>query len=357
MIRVLVADDSPTVRALLVGILQEDPELLVVGEACDGPSAVELAVRLRPDVITMDVQMPGLDGLEATKEIMARAPARILIVSSSANEREMELSLDATQAGALMVMTPPDEPAAPTFEENRAQFIAMVKAMASVKVVRRWATPTRMLDAPRLPLGPLAEPPRPARLVAITASTGGPAALQRVLMDLPRNFPAPILVVQHIAPGFVPGLCAWLSGRCGLRVRVAGDRERLESRTVYLAPDDAHLGVRPDGTALLDHSAPIGGFRPSATFLFESLAQRYGSSAVAVILTGMGRDGVDGLRAVHRAGGQVIAQDEATSVVYGMPREAALAGVVNAVLPVERIAERLIALTRGLYHAPLDPDR
>ena len=343
MIRILVVDDSPTVRELLVTILDGEPDFHVVGQARDGIEAVAMAVRLLPDIVTMDVRMPRCDGLEATKEIMARAPVPILIVSSGVSDQEVHFSLDATRAGALMVMAPPGDPHAAGFEARRDQLVSMVRAMASVKVVRRWPAQAAPPRAPAVTPRIVAE--HSTGIVAITASTGGPAALQRVLMDLPRDFPAPILIVQHIARGFMPGLCGWLKGRCDLRVRIASDGEMLEPRTVYLAPDDFHLGVRGTDRVLLSAAPPIGGFRPSATFMFESVAQSHGARVVAVVLTGMGRDGVAGLGAVRAAGGLVLTQDEASSVVYGMPREARLAGLSDMELPLARIAERLIEIT------------
>jgi two-component system chemotaxis response regulator CheB len=274
---------------------------------------------------------------------MARAPVPILIVSSGVSDQEVHFSLDATRAGALMVMAPPGDPHAAGFEARRDQLVSMVRAMASVKVVRRWPAQAAPPRAPAVTPRIVAE--HSTGIVAITASTGGPAALQRVLMDLPRDFPAPILIVQHIARGFMPGLCGWLKGRCDLRVRIASDGEMLEPRTVYLAPDDFHLGVRGTDRVLLSATPPIGGFRPSATFMFESVAQSHGARVVAVVLTGMGRDGVAGLEAVRAAGGLVLTQDEASSVVYGMPREARLAGLSDMELPLARIAERLIEIT------------
>ena len=216
----------------------------------------------------------------------------------------------------------------------------MAKAMAQVKVVRRWGP--RL--APVAP-APLRRAPRsPARLIAVAVSTGGPTALQQILTELPGDFPVPILVVQHIATGFVGGLATWLDGACSLRVKVAEQGEPLAKRTVFLAPDDRHLGVSGDGRVALADAPPLGGFRPSGTYLFESVARAYGASGAAVILTGMGSDGVQGLRAVKAAGGQVVAQDEATSVVYGMPREAAMAGLVDDVLPLGAVAARLVEL-------------
>ncbi|HEU4629131.1 MAG TPA: chemotaxis-specific protein-glutamate methyltransferase CheB [Gemmatimonadaceae bacterium] len=349
-IRVLVVEDSPTVRQLLVAMLGSDPQIDVVGEADNGLDAVRAAVRLAPDLITMDVNMPGLDGLAATKEIMAEAPTAIIIVSSTANQRAVSLSLDATRAGALMVLPKPESPLAPGFAEQRAQLVSMAKAMAQVKVVRRWASRRggrrpASTTAPRLArrAGDVAT----VRLVAIGCSTGGPAALQRILGELPADFPVPIAVVQHMAPGFVHGLATWLDGACALRVRVATEGERLQAGTVYLAGDDRQFGVARDPrdpravAARLTDDAPVDGFRPSATHLFASVARALGADAAGVILTGMGRDGVDGLMALRRTGAPVLAQDEASSVVYGMAREAVQAGAVTELLPLDEIAGRL----------------
>jgi two-component system chemotaxis response regulator CheB len=182
----------------------------------------------------------------------------------------------------------------------------------------------------------------PARLVAVAASTGGPAVLQHLFSALPGDFVAPIVAVQHIAAGFVEGLATWLNASCDLRVKVAEPGEPLTGRMVYLAPDDRHLGVSTDGRAVISDAAPVNGFRPSATHLFESAGQAYGAGLVAVILTGMGSDGVDGLRLVKARGGRVLAQDQASSVVYGMPREAVAAGVVDVVLAVDELAPWLL---------------
>lgn len=344
MIRVLVAEDSATIRELLVRVLEADPEITVVGVASNGVEAVEMAGRLRPDVITMDVHMPLMDGLEATKEIMIEAPTRILIVSSSAVQ-DVEMALNATRAGALMMLPAPSSPDTAGFDQLRGELIRAVRSMAQVKVVRRWR-PGGRAGAPltrRRKRGG-------GRVVAIAASTGGPAALLRVLMDLPRDFPAPILIVQHIAHGFTEGLCTWLASSCDLRLHMARHGELLEPHSAYLAPDDRHLGVDADGRCVLSEMPAIAGFKPSANHLFESVARIYGSSGIAVVLTGMGRDGVEGARSLHAAGGTVIAQDEGSSVVYGMPKEVVAAGIVSAVLPVHEIAGKLVELTSGATH-------
>lgn len=344
MIRVVVAEDSLTVRELLVELLESDPEIRVVGQAKNGAEAVELATRLKPDLITMDVHMPVMDGFEATKEIMVRAPTPILIVSSSVSQADVGLSLNALRAGALMVVAKPDNPGSARFNGRRAELVAMAKAMAQVKVVRRW---TPRAPAARPAPAPGRAPGTRVRLVAVAASTGGPAALQRIFSALPGDFATPILVVQHIATGFVTGLADWLGGSCNLRVKVAEPGEPLATRTVFLAPDDRHLGVTADARIVVADAPPVNGFRPSGTYLFESAARAYGASAAAVILTGMGSDGVEGLKAVKLAGGQVLAQDEATSIVYGMPRAAIAAGVADAVLGIDEMAPSLAELVTG----------
>jgi two-component system chemotaxis response regulator CheB len=346
MIRVLVADDSRTARQLLVEILRRDPEIEVVGEARDGLEAVHLAQQLKPQLITMDIHMPQMDGLTATKEIMITAPTPIVIVTGSTQPHEVEVALHVLRAGALTVLARPPGPESPVFESAAQQFVATLKAMAQVKVVRHWRSLSRPV------------PPRPAKssnrrtaLVAIAASTGGPAALQRLLSQLPGDFPASILVVQHITPGFMPGLVTWLNASCDLQVKLAECGERLAPHQVYFAPDGYHLGVSPrDGTVTLSSTPSIGGFRPSATFLFESVARACGSSAIAVVLTGMGQDGVEGLRAVRQAGARIIAQDEETSVVFGMPGTAVAAGLPDLVLPLDAIAPWLEeAVERGTF--------
>lgn len=339
-IRVLVAEDSVTSRELLVSILSSDEAIAVVGQAKDGLEAVEMTRRLRPSVVTMDVRMPQMDGLAATKRIMVETPTPIVIVSGSVDAHEVETSLAALRAGALTVLQKPPGPRSPGFEEASRKLLDTVKAMSQVKVVRHWAERHPAKEVPAAGRAGAV-----ARVVAIAASTGGPAALHRILSELPGDFPVPILVVQHIARGFVGGLADWLDGISPLTVKVAEDGELLRPRTVYLAPDERHLGVDNGGTAVLSSAPSIDGFRPSGTYLFESVAQAFGTSAVAVVLTGMGQDGVEGLRAVRAAGGRVIAQDKGSSVVFGMPAAAAASGCVDVVVSLAGLAQRLEELT------------
>lgn len=348
-LRVLVAEDSPTARALLVEVLARDPALCVVGEARNGMDAVRLAEMLRPDVITMDVEMPVLDGLEATRQIMVQTPTPIVVVTALGSEREGSLSLDATEAGALCVARKPVSPLAPCFDAEAAALVATVKAMAAVKVVRRWRAASRAPVAPTPEWSDaVSEPPRePTRVVAIAASTGGPAALHSILRRLPADFAAPLVVVQHIAEGFTGAFASWLASGCSLPVQVAADGAPLRAGVVYVAPEGHHCGVQAGDRIALARTPAIGGFRPSATHLFETVAREYGRQATAVILTGMGADGVAGLRRVRDAGGRVIVQDEETSIVFGMPREAIAAGLATAILTPAAIAERLIVYVRG----------
>jgi two-component system chemotaxis response regulator CheB len=345
MIRVLVVDDSATARGLLVKILESDPEIQIVGEAGDGLEAVALAQRFRPDLVTMDIHMPRLDGLEATKEIMITAPTPIVIVTASTRAGEVAKSMDLLALGALDVLVKPAGPAAPGFAADAQHLVEVVKTMSQVKVVRHWRPVPSM---PARSASSRKERPRrgepKVRVVAVAASTGGPAALHELLGNLPGDLPASVLIVQHIAQGFTAGLAAWLNLGTKLCVKVAEEGEPLAPCTAYFAPEDRHLDVSTRGIVALSTAPPIGGFRPSATFLFEAAARTFGASAVAVILTGMGDDGVAGLRAVRQAGGRVIAQDQASSAVFGMPGAAVAAGLADEVLPPDEIAARLAAL-------------
>jgi two-component system, chemotaxis family, protein-glutamate methylesterase/glutaminase len=351
-LRILVAEDSPTARRLLVEILRTDPALTVVGEARDGLEAVEACQRLHPSLVTMDIQMPRMDGLDATRRIMTEVPTPVVVVSTLV-ERDIQTSMAALRAGALAVLQKPVGPESPDFEADSRRLRDTLKAMAQVKVVRRW--PDRAAPPPPPVEATPAPGVRPPSVLALAASTGGPAALYRILSDLGGPGappPPPILVVQHIALGFGSGLATWLGTSTKLRVKVAEDGEPLVSGTVYLAPDDKHLGVTMDQRAQVSGAAPIQGFRPSANWLFRSVARAYGQTSLALVLTGMGQDGLDGVRDVHQAGGRVFAQDEATSVVYGMPAVVVGANLAHEVLPLGQIARRLQALIQPQGRTP-----
>jgi two-component system, chemotaxis family, protein-glutamate methylesterase/glutaminase len=338
-LRVLVADDSAVARQVLVHILNSDPELRVEGQAVNGGEAVQLTERVRPDVIVMDVLMPVLDGLAATRAIMATRPTPIVLVSAGFDSTETSRSFQAIQAGALTMLAKPPGPAHPDFPHQAAALRTAVKLMAEVKLVRRRGNGDYPTDLP----APAANRRRQVRIAAIAASTGGPGALAALLGQLPATIPVPILVVQHIAAGFHQGLVEWLDSVCAVTVQLAADGQSMQAGQVLVAPPHAHLGVTRTGHVALSHAPPIGAHQPSATHLFRSVGEAYAADAVAVVLTGMGDDGVAGLPLLKAAGGLVLAQDEGTSVVYGMPRQAEIAGLVDHVLPLPQIAPALIA--------------
>ncbi len=325
-VRVLVADDSTTSREVVAALLQADPRIEVVGTAADGVEAVERALALRPDVITMDVSMPRLDGLEATRRIMREAPARILVVCAVARERAVELGFRAMEAGALEVVAKP----APG-EDPRAwgrRLLEAVLLMSEVPVVRRWGAAAPGSAGLRRPLAPATDPSRRIDVVGIAASTGGPPALAALLGALPAGFPAPVLVAQHIAPGFDDGLARWLAASTKLDVALAREGEACAPGRVLIAPAGLDLEVDDEGLTRLRHSR--GGACPSGDRLLESLARAWGERAAGVVLTGMGEDGARGLAALRAAGGLTLAQSEATCAVFGMPRAALERGAVEA---------------------------
>lgn len=332
MIRVLVAEDSAVTREFLVALLRGAPGFEVVGAARDGAEALEEAERLRPDVVVMDVHMPRMDGLEATRRIMASVPTPIVLVSATTLD-EAALGFDALKAGAVAVSGKPAGPGHPDHDASARAFLETVRLMSEVKVVRRW--PPR---EPRVAAGVPAAPERKVRLVALGASTGGPAALAQILGELPPDLEAPLVIVQHITPGFVSGLAEWLAKETRLRVKLAEPDEPVRSGAAYVAPDGVHMGIRPDGRIHLTPGPGGDGLCPSASYLFESVAEAYGRWAMGVLLTGMGRDGAAGLRRLRQAGGVTVAQDEATSVVFGMPAEAIRLEAAAYVLPPDGIA-------------------
>lgn len=337
MIRVLVVDDSAVVRQSTKFILESDPELQVVGEAGNGMDALTLAERCKPDVITMDLQMPRMDGLEALREIMSAQPVPVLIVTGLDLEREAQLSTQAKQLGAVAVLKRPTgfgDPAQKTFA---SQLVRQVKAMSAIKVVRHVKTHSTSSNPP-LSASTRTMPAVKPELLAIGASTGGPAALHVVLGALASDFPLPIVITQHISFGFIDGFASWLNDACKLQVLVAKQGDRLEAGKIYLAPDDVHLRVERFGRLMLSDSIPVGGHRPAVNVMFQSVAESYGAAALGVLLTGMGADGADGLFAMRRAGAITIAQDEVSCVVFGMPKEAIKLGGAVHVARLERIA-------------------
>jgi two-component system, chemotaxis family, protein-glutamate methylesterase/glutaminase len=348
--RVLVVEDSATVRGRLREVLMSDPEIELVAEAQDGKRAIELCEALRPDVVTMDMMLPIMSGLAATEYIMAHCPTPILIVSASVNRGELFKTYEALAAGAVDVLEKPrgDEPDG-SWERN---FLSTVKLVSRIRVITHPRARLRGMD-PLLttpaPLAPDAVPDLTARsgamLAAIGASTGGPGAIVDILRALPKDFALPLLFVLHISEPFGSAFADWLDGQTNRRVAYAREGELVAAAAgrVLMAPPDRHMVVR-GGRIHINRDAERHSCRPSVDVLFESLAREYGSSALACLLTGMGRDGAAGMLALRKAGAFTIAQDEATCVVYGMPREAVLLNAVTRVLPLNQIAPALARL-------------
>jgi two-component system chemotaxis response regulator CheB len=345
MIRVLVVEDSPVIREFLVYILGSDPAIQVVDAVNNGEDAIE-AVRLKkPDVITMDIHMPKMDGFEATRIIMETQPTPIVIVSGSSTAKEVAVTFRAMEGGALAIVPRPKGIGQPDYEATVKELIQTVKLMSEVKVVRRWSN-LKKRDIPIPDKFAAMEVSRDVKIVAIGASTGGPIALQTILSELPKDFPVPVVIVQHIASGFAEGFSEWLGQSSRFPVHVAADGEYLLPGHVYVAPDGFHLTVKADSRIVLNREEAADGLRPSVSYLFDSVAKAFGNNALGVLLTGMGKDGAKELKAMKHQGSITIAQDEKSSIVHSMPGEAIRLDAATHVLPLEKIAPALISLVK-----------
>lgn len=349
VIRAAVVDDSPTARELIMALLSNSKGIVVVGSGATGEDAVRLVRRMKPDVLCMDVRMPIMDGLEATRHIMRESPLPIILVTSSMMAEDVDLTFRALKAGALTVVKKPGL-ADPETCDN---LLNTVRLMAGLPVVHHWGREPQRPTPPSTASvktaaqsGDLTELTRTLEIIGIASSTGGPGTLATILSPLPADFPWPLLIVQHVSPGFGQGLAEWLNTQTPLTVGLAGHGDVPQPGMVLLAPDDYHLQVNRSKVVELYKGEPYRGLRPSANFLFNTLASVYREAAMGIILTGMGNDGVDGMEAMQRAGGLTIAQDEESCVVYGMPREAALRGAASRVLPPEGIAALLLGLAQ-----------
>jgi two-component system, chemotaxis family, protein-glutamate methylesterase/glutaminase len=342
-IRVLIVDDSAVMRMMLEQIFGDDPAFEVAGLACDGIEAIDAVERLSPDVITMDIQMPRMDGLEATRLIMETNPTPIVILSGNMDEEELASSFRAMEAGALVALPKPWGVTHPEYVADVADLVRKVKLMAEVKLVKR--RPRAAMGEPR-PLRPATVKPARAgcEVVAIGASTGGTVAINTILSELPPDFPLPILIVQHMSAGFIRGFADWLNISSRLPVHVASQGELLLPGHVYIAPDGFNLEVRQGGRIALTGTMLEHGQCPSVSALFRSMAEVYGRYAVGILLTGMGDDGARELKLMKDKGAVTIAQDRESSVIFGMPGEAVRFGAATYVLPPDRIVEYLASM-------------
>lgn len=336
MVRVLIVDDSPTVRAVLRRLLAFHPDIEPVGEASNGQEAVDLVLKLRPDVILMDVEMPVMDGLEAIGRIMELRPTPILVLTSRANRDRMAVAFEAVRRGALEVLPKPEAPGG--WEELAQRLPELLRTAAGLS-----ARPPVLKSPRRAPR----VAPRVVEWILLGASTGGPGALRAFLAALPPAVHAPIAVVQHIAPGFEDGLAHWLARETGRDVQVAGTKEKPPAGAVRLASTLGHLRLTPDGSLEVDTTTPPRqGHRPSVDVLFESALSLRPAHVVAILFSGMGGDGAKGLLQLKRAGAVTAVQDEASCAVFGMPRQALELGATEVALPPEELA-RFVAVTCG----------
>jgi two-component system chemotaxis response regulator CheB len=353
-INVLVVDDSSVARQLLVHLLESDPRIHVAGTVGDGQAAVDFVAAHRPDAVLMDIHMPRLDGFEATRRIMETQPVPIVICSATANPKEVALTFQLMEAGAVACVEKPVSRDHPDFQRLVTNLLQTVVLMSEVKVVRRW--PRSRLTG-HAPMGGQTESTSPGAIhcAAIGASTGGPQVLQIICAELPKDFPLPILVVQHIARGFLAGLVEWLNQTSGLTVQIASHGICPQPGHVYFAPDDFHMGLNSSGHIFLSRDEPENGLRPSVSFMFRTIAETCGPNAVAVLLSGMGKDGAVELKQLKDSGAMTIAQDRESSVVHGMPGEAIALGGVTHVLPADKIAGTMITSARHLMMGKCNP--
>ncbi len=335
--RVLIVEDSPVVRELLCHIIGSDPRLEVAGVAPSAEQALEMLDLVRPDVISLDIRLPGINGFEATRRIMTQRPTPIVVVSASVESEDLKITMNALRAGALAVVEKPVGSTRPDYEQVARHLCTQLVIMSQVRVIRQGQPGRAWARRP--------SPFRPGRLqaIGIASSTGGPGAVVELLNGLGRGFPLPVLLVQHIAPAFLRGFADWLGATTPFAVEIVDRPVSLRPGWVYLAAVDRHLWASA-GSAWGDGGDPICLQRPSGTILFRSLAQHLGPASLGVVLTGMGEDGADGLLELRRAGGYTIAEDESTAVVFGMPGAAIRRGAACETLPLGAIAPRLLEL-------------
>lgn len=350
-IRVLIVDDSRFSIEIIRRLLAAAPEIEIVGTASNGVEALELIPRVRPDVVCTDLHMPKMDGLELTRVVMTQNPLPILVLSVSVRAEQEHNIFQMLEAGALDILAKPRGDRESDFGIIAHDLITKIRVLSGVRVLRKRAGARKAVGQAMPPLQKPDTSSAP-RIIGIGASTGGPQALEAVLNNLPPDYPLPLLCVQHIAEGFMQGLVDWLARSCRIRVRTAVEGAQPLPGNAYFPPNDRHLEIDDAGVFRCSGALPFSGHRPSVDIAFASLARRYGASAVGVLLTGMGQDGAQGMLDIARAGGLTIAQDEESSVVFGMPKRAIELGAASQVLPLDQIGPALCDL--GIPQAARD---
>jgi two-component system, chemotaxis family, protein-glutamate methylesterase/glutaminase len=345
-IKVLVIEDSPIIQNFLIHILNSDPRISVVGTADDGGKAIEAINKLKPDIATMDIHMPIMDGFQATRKIMETQPLPIIIVSGTTSISEVGTIFRAMEAGAVAAVPRPAGFGHPEHDSSAKELLMTIKSMSEVKVVKRWPKAKRAAVTPSIHNGIIKKTPAEIKIIGIGASTGGPPVLKTILSGLSKDFPVPILIVQHIASGFTSGLVDWLSQSSGFPVHVAGNMVNLIPGHAYVAPEKFHIGITSTNQIFFSNDNPENGSRPSISFLFRSIANIYCQNSIGILLTGMGRDGAEELKLMKDNGAITIAQDAESSVVYGMPKEAIILDGATYVLSPDEIAPMLVSLVK-----------
>ena len=341
MVKILIVDDSIVVQEYLTYLFSSDPDITVVGVASSGSEAIKLVKLKKPDVITMDIHMPVMDGYETTRIIMETAPTPIVIVSGSSNPKETANTYRALEAGAIAFVHRPPGLENPKFPIFCKDLIQTVKLMSEVKVVKLFPRNRKVQIHPLRLEKAFENDVRSIQIIAMGASMGGPIVIQKILSTLPRDLPVPVLIVQHIAPGFVKGFQEWMSLTSGIKLKIAEDGERLQAGIGYIAPDNFQMGVAPGKKISLSNTPPENGFKPSINYLFRSVSKAFGQDALGILLTGMGKDGAVELKAMKDNGALTIVQNEESSIVFGMPGEALKIGAADHALSPESIAKIL----------------
>ncbi len=346
-IKILVVEDSPVVRDYLVYLFSSDPELHVVGTASNGYEAIDLVKKKKPDIITMDIEMPKMNGLEATRIIMQENPTPIVLVSSSFDINEVNQTFAALEAGALSIMAKPMGIQHPQYSKLKNDLIKTIKLMSEVKVVTRRSKYLQKKHSETNEVSvSVDENNTNYKLVAIGVSTGGPQILQNIFSNLPTTFKIPIVVVQHIPEGFLEGMIVWLNKSSKLPINIAKQSEKPIPGNIYFAPAEMHLSIDQQSCFKLIENIPLSNIRPSVSHLFRSVGKYFGSSAIGILLSGMGKDGAEELRMMKERGSLTIIQDEETSVVFGMPAEAQKLNAHKYILPPSEIVRKLIQLNK-----------